>query len=54
VTLAQRAHIVGVGRLGPRSRGTPLSGDIDAVEKLTLFCGEHQRIVDAKPRIYAA
>jgi hypothetical protein len=27
VTLAQRAHIVGVGRQGPRSRETPLSDD---------------------------
>ena len=53
VTLAQRAHIVGVGREGPRSRETPLSDDIDAVENLTLFCGEHHRIVDANPRIYS-
>jgi hypothetical protein len=53
VTLAQRAHIVGVGRQGPRSRETPLSDDIDAVENLTLFCGEHHRIVDANPRIYS-
>ena len=53
VTLAQRAHIVDVGRHGPRSRETPLSDDIDAVENLTLFCGEHHRIVDANPRIYS-
>ena len=53
VTLAQRAHIVGVGRQGPRSRETPLSDDIDAVENLTLFCGEHHRIVDANPRVYS-
>jgi len=53
VTLAQRAHIVGVGRQGPRSRDTPLSDDIDAVENLVLFCGEHHRIVDANPRIYS-
>jgi hypothetical protein len=53
VTLAQRAHIVGVGRQGPRSRETPLADDIDAVENLTLFCGEHHRIVDANPRIYS-
>ena len=53
MTLAQRAHIVGVGRQGPRSRATPLSDDIDAVENLTLFCGEHHRIVDANPRIYS-
>jgi hypothetical protein len=53
VTLAQRAHIVGVGRQGPRSRETPISDDIDAVENLVLFCGEHHRIVDANPRIYS-
>ena len=53
VTLAQRAHIVGVGRQGPRSQETPLSDDIDAVENLVLFCGEHHRIVDANPRIYS-
>ena len=53
VTLAQRAHIVGVGRQGPRSRETPLSDDIDAVENLVLFCGEYHRIVDANPRIYS-
>lgn len=53
VTLAQRAHIVGVGRQGPRSRETPLSDDIDAVENLVLFCGEHHRIVDTNPRIYS-
>ena len=53
MTLAQRAHIVGVGRQGPRSRAAPLSDDIDAVENLTLLCGEHHRIVDANPRIYS-
>jgi hypothetical protein len=53
VTLAQRAHIVGVGRQGPRSHAVPLSDDIDAVENLTLLCGEHHRIVDANPRIYS-
>jgi hypothetical protein len=36
VTLAQRAHIVGVGHQGPRSKATPLSDDIDAVENLLL------------------
>ena len=53
MTLAQRAHIVGVGRQGPRSRERPLSDDIDAVENLVLFCGEHHRIVDTNPRIYS-
>ena len=53
VTLAQRAHIVGVGRQGPRSRAAPLSDDIDAVENLLLLCGEHHRIVDNNPRIYS-
>lgn len=53
VTLAQRAHIVGVGRQGPRFREAPLSDDVDAVENLLLLCGEHHRIVDASPRIYS-
>jgi hypothetical protein len=53
VTLAQRAHIVGVGRQGPRSRAVLLANDIDAVENLLLLCGEHHRIVDTNPRIYS-
>ena len=53
VTLAQRAHIVGVGRQGPRSKATPLSDDIDSVENLLLLCGEHHRIADNNPRIYS-
>ena len=53
VTLAQRAHIVGVGRQGPRSRVTPLSDNVDAVENLTLFCGSCHLIVDRNPRIYS-
>jgi hypothetical protein len=53
VTLAQRAHIVGVGRQGPRSRAVPLSDDLDAVENLTLFCGSCHLIVDRNPRIYS-
>jgi hypothetical protein len=53
VTLAQRAHIVGVGRQGPRSKAAPLSDDIDAVENLLLLCGEHHVIVDNNPRIYS-
>jgi hypothetical protein len=53
VTLAQRAHIVGVGRQGPRSKADPLVDGIDAVENLTLLCGECHRIVDNNPRIYS-
>ena len=53
VTLAQRAHIVGVGRQGPRSKAAPLSDNIDSVENLLLLCGEHHRIVDNNPRIYS-
>ena len=53
VTLAQRAHIVGVGRQGPRSRAVPLSDNVDAVENLTLFCGKCHLIVDRNPRIYS-
>jgi len=53
VTLAQRAHIVGVGRQGPRSQAVPPADGIDAVENLTLFCGECHRIVDNNPRIYS-
>lgn len=53
VTLAQRAHIVGVGRQGPRSQAVPPPDGIDAVENLTLFCGDCHRIVDSNPRIYS-
>src|SRR5205807_4467456 len=53
VTLGQRAHLVGVGRQGPRSRAGPLSDDPNAVENLTLFCGVHHPIVDGNPRIYS-
>ena len=53
VTLAQRAHIVGVGRQGPRSQAVPPADNIDAVENLTLFCGKCHLIVDRNPRIYS-
>lgn len=53
VTTGERAHIVGVGRQGPRSKSVPLSEDPDAVENLTLFCGVHHPIVDGNPRIYS-
>ena len=53
VSLGQRAHLVGVGRQGPRSRAVPLSEDPNAVENLTLFCGVHHPIVDNNPRIYS-
>ena len=53
VTLAQRAHLVGVGRQGPRSKAKPLSDDPDAIENLTLLCGVHHPIVDGNPRIYS-
>jgi hypothetical protein len=53
VTLAQRAHLVGVGRQGPRSKAAPLSDDPNAIENLTLLCGVHHPIVDNNPRIYS-
>jgi hypothetical protein len=53
VTLAQRAHIVGVGRQGPRSRAVPPPVNLDAVENLTLLCGRCHLIVDRNPRIYS-
>jgi len=53
VTLAQRAHLVGVGRQGPRSKASPLSDDPNAIENLTLLCGVHHPIVDNNPRIYS-
>jgi hypothetical protein len=53
VTVAQRAHIVGVGRQGPRSRALPLSDNADAVENLMLLCGTCHLIVDRNPRIYS-
>ena len=56
VTLAQRAHIVGVGRQGPRSQAVPLSDDIDAMENLLLLCGEHHVHDVGRPatRLWAA
>lgn len=53
ITTGDRAHIVGVGRQGPRSKDTPLSDDPDAVENLTLLCGVHHPIVDGNPRVYS-
>jgi hypothetical protein len=53
VTLAQRAHLVGVGRQGPRSKAVPISDDPNAIENLTLLCGVHHPIVDNNPRIYS-
>jgi hypothetical protein len=53
VTLAQRAHIVGVGRQGPRSRASSGPGELDTVENLTLFCGRCHLIVDRNPRTYS-
>jgi hypothetical protein len=53
VTLAQRAHIVGVGRQGPRSRAVLLPDNVDAVENLMLLCGKCHLIVDRHPRIYS-
>src|SRR6266511_2623902 len=53
VTLAQRAHLVGVGRQGPRSKAAPLSDDPNAIENLTLLCGVCHPIVDNNPRIYS-
>ncbi|WP_165486239.1 hypothetical protein [Frankia sp. Cppng1_Ct_nod] len=53
MTLAQRAHIVAVGRQGPRSREVPLAGDVYAAKNMILFCGEHHLIVDRNPRIYS-
>jgi hypothetical protein len=53
VTLAQRAHIVGVWRQGPRSQAAPVPGTLDTVENLTLFCGSCHLIVDRNPRIYS-
>jgi hypothetical protein len=53
VTLAQRAHLIGVGRQGPRSKAAPLSDDPNAIENLTLLCGVHHPIVHNNPRIYS-
>jgi hypothetical protein len=53
VTLAQRAHIVGVGRQGPRSRAILLSANVDAMENPMLPCGKCHLIVDRHPRIYS-
>ena len=52
VTVGQRAHIVGVGRQGPRSRATA-PDDVDSVDNLMLLCGSCHARVDQNPRIYS-
>jgi hypothetical protein len=52
VTVGQRAHIVGVGRQGPRSERGRLE-NLDAVENLVLFCSSCHARVDKNPRIFS-
>ena len=52
VTVGQRAHIVGVGRQGPRSEAAEVD-DVDSVANLILLCGSCHARVDANPRIFS-
>jgi hypothetical protein len=52
VTVGQRAHIVGVGRQGPRSRAAGLDR-LDVAENLVLLCSACHARVDENPRIFS-
>jgi hypothetical protein len=51
--LGKIAHIVGLGRQGPRADSTIPIKDLNRVENLLLLCGVHHDLVDANPRIYS-
>jgi hypothetical protein len=51
--LGKIAHIVGLGRQGPRADSTIPVKDLNRIENLLLLCGVHHDLVDANPRIYS-
>jgi hypothetical protein len=51
--LGKIAHIVGLGRQGPRADPTIPTKDLNRVENLLLLCGVHHDLVDANPRIFS-
>jgi hypothetical protein len=51
--LGKIAHIVGLGRQGPRADATIPIADLNRIENLMLLCGNHHDRVDANPRIYS-
>jgi hypothetical protein len=51
--LGKIAHIVGLGRQGPRADPTIPAKDLNRVENLLLLCGVHHDLVDANPRIFS-
>jgi hypothetical protein len=51
--LGKIAHIVGLGRQGPRADSAIPVADLNRIENLTLLCGVHHDLVDANPRIYS-
>jgi hypothetical protein len=51
--LGKIAHIVGLGRQGPRADPTIPTKDLNRAENLLLLCGVHHDMVDANPRIYS-
>ena len=51
--LGKIAHIVGLGRQGPRADATIPVEDLNRIENLLLLCGVHHDLVDANPRIYS-
>jgi hypothetical protein len=51
--LGKVAHIVGLGRQGPRADVTIAVEDLNRIENLLLLCGTHHDLVDANPRIYS-
>ena len=51
--LGKIAHIVGLGRQGPRADPSMPIEDLNRVENLLLLCGVHHDLVDANPRIHS-
>jgi hypothetical protein len=51
--LGKIAHIVGLGRQGPRADVAIPVADLNRIENLILLCGVHHDLVDANPRIYS-
>ena len=53
VTVGQRAHVIAVGRQGPRSEAAGPMDHLDSVENLILLCHECHTRIDQNPRIYS-
>lgn len=47
VAIGRRAHVVPIGRSGPRAGAAPLGGNLDAFENLVMLCPKHHLYIDA-------